>query len=204
VPNVLSASEILNDTYDDSSVPILKGDVKFIVYAGRYTGQKNLDNLIDAVNKVLNYRENILFSMYGDGPLFEHLEKKKNTLRNKDRLLINHFCNDIWSVMKRADIFVSVSWYEGSPNTVLEAIACRCQLVISDIPAHREILNDNCAIFVNPNDSTNIADGILNAVNLADKEFESNLNSAFEVLENRSPKEISKQYLDIYKKLHVK
>lgn len=203
VPNAICVSEIVNEQYGRSSLPSLREGFKFIVFAGRYTGQKNLDNLIDAMNEVLDHRVNIIFSMYGDGPLFKHLEIKKSTFSNKDRIFINQFSNDVWSVMKRADIFVSVSWYEGSPNTVLEAIACRCRLVISDIPAHREILSDEWAIFVDPNDSNSIADGILNAVDLADMDIESNLNSAFKILENRSPEEITMQYLEIYKNLYV-
>ena len=42
--------------------------------------------------------------------------------------------------MKRADVFVSVSHFEGHPNTVFEAAVVGCPLVLSEIPEHHEVL----------------------------------------------------------------
>jgi glycosyltransferase involved in cell wall biosynthesis len=54
--------------------------------------------------------------------------------------------------MKRADALISLSRFEGCPNVVLEAMACGCPLVLSDIPAHREILDESSALFADPDD----------------------------------------------------
>jgi glycosyltransferase involved in cell wall biosynthesis len=59
--------------------------------------------------------------------------------------------------MKRADVLVSLSRVEGCPNVVLEAMACGCPLVVSDIPAHREILDEHSARFVDPDDTIKAA-----------------------------------------------
>lgn len=39
-----------------------------------------------------------------------------------------------------ADVFVTASRKEGMPNATLEAMACSCRIVASDIPVHRELL----------------------------------------------------------------
>jgi len=62
--------------------------------------------------------------------------------------------------MKTASVSVSVSHVEGMPNAVIEAMAARCPLVVSEIPQHREILDDASARFVPLDDARATADAI--------------------------------------------
>lgn len=47
--------------------------------------------------------------------------------------------DSVFEYFSRADLFVSASWGEGLPVAVLEAMACRRPVILSDIPPHREI-----------------------------------------------------------------
>ncbi len=53
--------------------------------------------------------------------------------------------------MRSASIFVSPALYEAFGLTVLEAAACGCALVLSDLPSFRELWDD-AALFVDPRD----------------------------------------------------
>lgn len=45
----------------------------------------------------------------------------------------------VYENLTNADLFISASRGEGLPVAVLEAMACRCPVLLSDIPPHREI-----------------------------------------------------------------
>ena len=85
----------------------------------------------------------------GEGPQRSELEVMRHKLGlDADVHFTGHLpAASVWALMKKASVFVSLSAYEGCPNTVMEAMACGCPLVLSDIPAHREILDESvCAL----------------------------------------------------------
>jgi glycosyltransferase involved in cell wall biosynthesis len=102
--------------------------------------------------------------------------------------------------MKRADTLVSTSLFEGSPNVVLEAMACACPLVVSDIPAHRELLDEETAILVDPHNPRSVADGILQA--LSDRSAAARRAAAAQMRVQRySLASVARQYRDLYQDL---
>ncbi len=59
----------------------------------------------------------------------------------------------VYEHLTEADLFISASQGEGLPIAVLEAMACRCPVLLSDIPPHREIAGVADFIpLVHPND----------------------------------------------------
>lgn len=47
--------------------------------------------------------------------------------------------NEVYEALANADVFVSTSYGEGLPIAALEAMACRCPVILSDIQPHREL-----------------------------------------------------------------
>lgn len=47
--------------------------------------------------------------------------------------------DSVFGYFLQSDLFISASYGEGLPVAVLEAMSCRCPVVLSDIPPHREI-----------------------------------------------------------------
>ena len=67
-----------------------------------------------------------------------------------ERLSIQDFTFELADWLNNASVFVSASLYEGNPNTVLEAAALKCPLVLSNIDQHREMLDETCVTFADP------------------------------------------------------
>ena len=78
--------------------------------------------------------------LVGDGPLLEQCGRLVGT---RDNIYIAGSVKNIKDYLGAADIFVSASITEGYPNAVLEALSCGLPVILSDIPAHREILAFN-------------------------------------------------------------
>jgi len=154
VPNGLPVREI------DRTVPALptgmaKPEAPIVLYVGRLTsdvsGAKNLKVLLRALACV-KLKQNVFAVLCGEGPQRSELETLKNKLRLDACVQFtgNLPPATVWALMKKASVFVSLSAYEGCPNSVMEAMACGCPLVLSDIPAHREILDETSTLFVDP------------------------------------------------------
>jgi glycosyltransferase involved in cell wall biosynthesis len=66
--------------------------------------------------------------------------------------------------LNACDVFVLPSRSEGMSNAVLEAMACCIPMVISDLPFNTDFIPANAAIFINPNDISEIRSGIFRAI----------------------------------------
>jgi glycosyltransferase involved in cell wall biosynthesis len=80
--------------------------------------------------------------------------------RLESRIDLRGYAPELWSLMKQATVFVSPSLFEGSPNVVLEAMACGVPLVVSDIPEHRELVDESSAQLVSPKSAPELAGAI--------------------------------------------
>ena len=116
---------------------------KIFICTNSFIPRKHNDDIAEAfINANLN-NAHLVFG--GDGILFDKIKNKYATCENI------HFLGkkkNVVPFLQNADIFVSASDSEGLPNAVLEAIACGCHVILSDIPQHREILDamPNCGL----------------------------------------------------------
>lgn len=135
----------------------------FVLYAGRLENQKNIANLMAAF-KIVMSETSAVVAICGEGRLQEFVREQLKAALMAERAIVPGYVANLWQWLKRADVFVSVSHYEGCPNTVLECMASGCPLVVSDIPAHREILDRTTAVLVDPNSPAAIAEGVLSVL----------------------------------------
>lgn len=149
VPNGLPLDEIEEAPPDPLSEFGIDPAEKVVLFVGRLLGGKNIPNLIAALSAVMA-EERVVALFCGDGPLRRSSERTVGQLGLSGRFFFTGNTHKVWPLMKRADLFAFVSEFEGFPNVVIEAMACGCPLVVSDIPAHREFLDESMALLVDP------------------------------------------------------
>lgn len=155
VPNALPLDEIAAAPRDGRNF----GAAEVLLFAGRFDPAKNLDNLVDALAQVVRERDAVAL-LCGEGPLENDLRARIARAGIADRIRLLGFTDRVWSLMKRADVLVAASWFEGHPNVVMEGAACGCPLVLSDIPAHRQCFGEDAALFADPADPAALAAAI--------------------------------------------
>ena len=135
-------------------------DVPVVLFAGRFGPEKNIDVLLAAFDRVLA-RNAAQVLCCGDGELRGEVAAWAVAAQSAGRrVTVTGYAENLWGVMKQAAVLVSPSLFEGSPNVVLEAMACGVPLVVSDIPQHRELLDESAALFVPPHSSEALAAAI--------------------------------------------
>ncbi len=156
VPNGLPLAEI-------DATPCAVGDAlpspsgrPLVLFAGRFDEQKNIRTLLAAFDLVLG-RHDVQIVCCGEGPLREEADAWARVRAADGQAMVRGYLPNLWAVMKSAAAVVSPSLFEGSPNVVLEAMACGVPLVVSDIPEHRELLDERSALLVRPLSATELA-----------------------------------------------
>jgi glycosyltransferase involved in cell wall biosynthesis len=165
IPNGLPI-EAIDAVPPASASRLPPGAGPLILWAGRMDGNKNVVLVADAFARLLRERPDARAMLCGEGPERAAAEARI-AAPLRDRVIFAGYRDDLLALMKASAVFVSMSAYEGNPNVVQEAMACRLPLVVSDIEAHRRVLGDAAALFVPPGDATALAGAI--GATLADR-----------------------------------
>lgn len=107
-------------------------DVKIIGHIGRFTEQKNHMFLADIFKAVHDLEEHTALLVVGEGPLESTFKKKIEDLGLDNNVIFAGVRSDIPCILSAMDVFVMPSFYEGMPNTVIEAQATGLPCVIAD------------------------------------------------------------------------
>jgi glycosyltransferase involved in cell wall biosynthesis len=164
IPNALPFQEIDQAEPACPEVLNIPSNRPIVLYVGRFGPPKNLETLVSALQLVVRTCDAVAV-LIGEGNQQQEIEQHINSYSCSDRIFVRAFQAPIWGWMKTASVFVSISHYEGMPNSVMEAMACGCPTVISDIPQHRAMLDNNSAMFVNPDDINQISSAIVQCIN---------------------------------------
>jgi glycosyltransferase involved in cell wall biosynthesis len=120
----------------------LDNDHFTIVTVGRLIGVKNPLSVLRAFQQSADPTSRLVF--IGEGELYEALLKEIKVLGLERQVELRGLIprDEVYKTLARADLFVSASRIEGLPVSLLEAMACRCPVILSDIAPHREIADD--------------------------------------------------------------
>lgn len=135
-----------------------------VIAISRLVDIKNPLSLLTAFQQSIDQASPTSRLIYmGDGPLRNSLitTSREGGLENQIEFTGLIPREKVFEHLLGADLFISTSRGEGLPIAVIEAMACRCPVLLSDIPPHREIADGVDFIpLIQPDDIAGFAQAI--------------------------------------------
>lgn len=106
---------------------------QFVVgHIGRFNQQKNHRFLVHVFAEILKKRSDATLMLVGDGEKRKEIESLVKELMIDKNVIFTGVRSDIPDLLSTMDVFVFPSFYEGMPNTIIEAQATGLPCVLSD------------------------------------------------------------------------
>ncbi len=125
------------------------------------------DTFFAAIPKILARHPNAHFICPGlAGSHLAETWVKRYGIERSTHLLPKLSQPQLWSLLKSAEVFVSPSSHDGTPNSLLEAMACGCFPVAGNIESLREWVEDGVnGLLVEPHSPDALAEAVCRALN---------------------------------------
>lgn len=126
---------ILNGSIDTETFNInrkVERDID-ILFVGNFRKLKGPDRVLGIIKNLTESGKDVKAVFLGTGSLFEETKKQIVDLQLEDFVTLKGYQSNTSSYFKRSKILVMPSMSEGLPTAMLEAMACGCVPVVSDV-----------------------------------------------------------------------
>lgn len=139
---------------------------KYILSIGRLEEKKNTKRIVEAFNIIKKDLPDLKLVLVGQpGAGYEQVKQAVESSEHKQDIILLGFVSseNLYSLLRHAQVFVFPSLYEGFGIPILEAMATGVPVVASDISALHEV-GDEAAVYADPIDVEDIATKVLNLI----------------------------------------
>lgn len=142
---------------------------RLVGVVGRLRFEKDIPTTLKVAQQVIQQRPDAYFVIVGDGPDRESAAQTIREMGLADHILLLGFRQDTLNIYAALDVFASTSLTEGTPNTVLEAMALAVPVVHTAVGGVPELIEDgHDGILCQVGDVPGIAAAILRILNDAE------------------------------------
>jgi glycosyltransferase involved in cell wall biosynthesis len=148
------------------AAPAAAHDAERLVAAGRLTGQKGFDLLLDAFAPVAAKHPGWTLTIHGDGPWRDRLLARRDALGLAGSVALPGISRHLDRELAAASIFVLSSRFEGLPMVLLEAMSTGLPVVSFDCPTGpaEVVEHDATGLLVPPQDVDGLAAAIIELI----------------------------------------
>ena len=189
---------IIPNCFPDISEPIVRENsvLKTIITVGRFDPQKDYKTLIDSVSRL--DRNDFHLCIVGYGVLENQIRTwvKEYGIEDKADIFIKP--DNVSELEKNADIYLSTSLFEGTSNSIMEALNWSLPVVATNVGDNDHLVIDGENGFLHPaGDVLGLAGSLCRLLDSADLRNKMGLKSNQNLRENYSMEVFEKRYIDL-------
>lgn len=132
--NPVDVDSVITLSHGEMLPNVISAGDKVVLSVGRLTEQKDYPTLMKAFAEVRRHMPAKLIIL-GEGQERQKLSDLAESLSISEDVFMLGFVANPYAFMRRADVFVLSSLWEGLPNTLIQAMACDTPVVSTDCPS---------------------------------------------------------------------
>lgn len=154
---------VIHNCFPNISEPIVRDDkaVKTIITVGRFEPQKDYLTAIKAISELRKTRTDFSFTIIGHGHLENQINKWINDFGMVDYTQVLIAPKNVQEILKKADIYLSTSLFEGTSNSIMEAMNWSIPVVATNVGDNDVLIEHQVSgLLTSIGDSKNLAQSL--------------------------------------------
>lgn len=132
-----------------------------IITVGRFVPEKDYDTALEVINSLIQLNLKIKYTIVGYGVLENQIREKVEKLGIENYVIMYINPNNISELLYKSDIYLSTSLYEGTSNSILEAMNASLPIVATEVGDNDRMVIEGCNGYLLPiSDVKNIAESV--------------------------------------------
>ena len=191
---------VIPNCFPNISEPIVREDkeVKHIVTVGRFVPQKDYKTIITTIAELVKLRQDFVMDIIGYGEEELNIRGWIKELDVEEYINIFIRPNNVQDIVRDADIYLSTSLFEGTSNSIMEAMNWSLPVVATNVGDNNHLVIDGINGTLHPiGDAKGMAASIAKLLDSYELRKEFGLASNKNLRENYSMEIFEKRYLNI-------
>ena len=164
IDNIITRNMIIKQAENAVLCKQMDDDAIKLLSIGRFTYQKNFDNIPEICQYIVRCGINVKWYLIGYGSDGDLIRSKIESCHMQKHVIILGKKENPYPYIKACNIYIQPSRYEGKAVTVREAQILQKPIVITDFPTAESQLKDGYDGVIVPMDNQGCAEGIINLI----------------------------------------
>lgn len=191
---------VIPNCFPNISEPIVREDkeVKHIVTVGRFVPQKDYKTIIVTIAELVKLRQDFVMDIIGYGEEEQNIRGWIKEYGVGEYINIHIRPDNVQDIVRDADIYLSTSLFEGTSNSIMEALNWSMPVVATNVGDNNHLVISGVNGTLHPiGDAKGMAESIANLLNNYELRKDYGLASNKNLRENYSMDIFEKRYLNL-------